>query len=1446
MSSMGHSEEVVRVLPLFRVPVDEVISRGEKVIQLVIIGGQPNKRQILCTVGLDPGIHRRQSEWLGGSGPSPKDTGPVVRKTVGSFHKCAGAHGHLEGTTESSECSTGKADPHLFRQCHGSVIHKQARRHQECRSDEGHVSDFCLGRKKRPGTVSSVHPRETERTGRLSKSAQGSIRGVGLASGGVPVASRQVGTPGSRPDGIKSQQESPRVLRKNKRSTGSGSGRPNNALGLQVRLPVSPHINDPQGPSEGQAGGSTSHSSGSSMATKSMVSGDSSGGSRSRFSVAPTKESADPGTVLASKSEPAEFNGMTFESSLWRARGFSVGVVGTLLNARKPVSARIYHRIWHGYIKWCDALVNKILLDKHGHNLTPELKDIQEKHKEHLLERTQNLVEHRPPRSTQEQQSFYLTERYVNMIVVSTDHFRQRSQHELIETGKKHEDILKKERFLLEHIALNKLFRWSCQNHCVPNVVMVSGVPGIGKTTLMQKFVYDWVTGKLYQRFSFLFFFKFRELNRLDKVSLESMILQQYPYLQGQLQNILQDPQKLLFIFDGLDESNHQIDFTSDQLCHNTQWTESCMLNVVSLLRQSLLKGCSVLMTSRPTKLASIGINIFQRVSEIMGFSPKEIQMYFECFFQNKDLSEKAFHYVRENDTLYTFCYIPSYCWIICTVLSMCFKAQPTTTDQLMSSLPKTLTQLFVTFVSNILSNHSQDIRGARELMTSIGWMAEHGVMNHLIVFDERDLGSFNVDTSSHLTSGFLMESDQSPNVTFSFLHLTLQEFLAALVHYLDYSEKLQSSLNNAKSYTDGRAEIFLRFLCGFMDSSTRSLLKCLGDFSIKALKDVTSWLQKSLADVHKDRNINIVEFLNIFVYLFESQNRTLVEECLGSNKTFTLSNISLTPIDCTVLAFVLKSCRETETLAVHKCDIQSEGWKRLAPVLHTIRHISLSYNDLTDRSCTQLAHGISNNQSLRTLDLYGNNLEGPHFCELGTALSSPTCRIEELRLRYNKLTDRSCTQLASGIRNNRSVRKLDLSNNKLGGPHFCDLGTALSSPTCWIEELLLSNNYLTDRSCNQLAPGISNNQSLRKLDLSRNNLDGPHFCELVTALSSPTCRIEELLLSNNYLTDRSCTQLAPGISNNQSLRKLDLSGNNLGGSHFCDLVTALSSPTCRIEELRLSYNDLTDRSCTQLAPGISNNQSLRTLNLSGNNLEGPHFCDLATALSSPTCRIEELLLSNNYLTDRSCNQLASDISNNQSLRKLDLSGNNLEGPHFCELVTALSSPTCRIEELLLSSNDLTDRSFTQLAPGISNNQSLRALDLSGNNLEGPHFCDLVTALSSSTCRIEKLLLRNTWLTDKEAPLLVSLSNNTNLTHLDLSHNGFQDHGYNLISELIQRSTSLKEIRTYPWNKCTNSQQEEYHSEGTPTIGPSGTIHRTKNRSTKNQRRGTSPDNGSK
>ncbi|XP_071970846.1 NACHT, LRR and PYD domains-containing protein 3-like [Engystomops pustulosus] len=766
-------------------------------------------------------------------------------------------------------------------------------------------------------------------------------------------------------------------------------------------------------------------------------------------------------------------------------------------------------------------LPEEILLDSEGHNLPPQLQDIQTCHKEHLYAKTHNLIENKPPGCNQEEESFSFFTRYVNFIIVSTDHFRDRSENEIIETGAKHEEYLKKRLNELQRISPNKMFRWCHRSRLVPQMVMVVGVPGVGKTTLMQKFVYDWVKGDLYQRFSFVFFFKFRELNQWDTVSLETLILHHYPYLWQQLGNIFQDPEKLLFIFDGLDESNHTMDFTSRHLCSDPKQPERCGHIVVSLVRKSLLNGCSVLMTSRPTRLASMDCKVFQRMVEISGFFTEERKIYFENFFRDPELAEKAFTYVRQNDTLYTFCYLPSYCWIICTVLSRSF--QTTSSDQQVSLLPRTVTQLFAIFVANILSNHSLEKSDAQKLLQSIGWMAEHGVMNHLIIFDDRDLESFLVDNKSKLLSSFLMESKKP--VSYSFLHLTVQEFFSAFVHYADYSpEKLQESLEKAKSYPDGRGEMFLRFLCGLSDATTRSILAgYLDTQAAQASRDVITWLKNFIPEEErlKFSHQNKQHLLNMLYYLFETHNTILVQDSLNSFRIFEFLGVHLSTLDCTVLAYILDTCRNIEILELERTSIDDEALEKLAPVLHNLKRLRLTRNNLPDASCTYLASVIRNNSSLKSLVLSYNKLDGPHFIDLIEALSSPAGQLELLDFYEDDLPDSICKHFPSIVRNNPSLKKLVLASNCLSGPHFGDLMEALSSPSCRVEELRLALSHLKHTACIQLAPVIRNHRYLKRLDLSDNYMSGRHLSDLIEAVSSPDCRIEELDLERNRLSNK-------------------------------------------------------------------------------------------------------------------------------------------------------------------------------------------------------------------------------------------------------------------------------------------------------------------------------------
>ncbi|XP_056402836.1 NACHT, LRR and PYD domains-containing protein 14-like isoform X2 [Hyla sarda] len=812
------------------------------------------------------------------------------------------------------------------------------------------------------------------------------------------------------------------------------------------------------------------------------------------------------------------------------------------LNACSNLSCLVYELGHSG-----DTLMQQIQQDKHGHSLSSELKDLQKHHKQHLLGNIQNVVNRR--RSTSKPEMRH-GDHYMDMIVLYVDHFRRRSQHELVESGVKHESYLHKnvQHCVNEFISIDRLFRWSQRFKCVPHSVMITGATGVGKTTLIKKLVYDWAHGKIYQRFSFVFFFRFRELNRLDKVSLETMILQLHPHLQSHLTNILQSPEKILFIFEGLDESVHQMNFRSHQLCTDMSQVEDVGLIVVSLVRQSLLKGCFVILTSKTARVTRRDAPAFMRIAEMTGLSPKDKEMFFQNYFKEKTLSDQVLSYVKNNGAIYNFCYNPAFCRIVCEVLSVHCKDQPMDDH----NLPKTVTQLMAGFVGKILSGQKQNKINFRKLLASLGWMAEHGLSNNIRDFEENVLDKFKVDATSDLLQYFMLKSGNPPNVTFSFLHLFLSEFLAALVHYTQYSaEKLNKLLENANSSKDCHDEIFLCFLCGLADQATRDTLKpYLGDLSsraiVRAVKCVSTWLvQQSSKEAQKLEELQYDKrkCLTMFYYLFETQNKNLVKEALGSCKRLTLKSVLLTRLDCAVLSFVLESCKEIEELDLDDCTLHTDCLGQFTAHLHNLKDIRLlgvkMGNDGIQSVCPALLH--------------------------------PESKVQSLWLGWNKLTDVSCLYLSLAIRNNRSLKILDLSNNALYGPHFSDLMDALSAPACRIEELLLDSAGLTDISCIQLASGIKNNRSLRKLHLSRNVLIGPHFGALVAALSSPTCGIEELELCSIELTDEHVPLLDP-LSNNTHLTHLDLSSNLLtdaGAGHIKELILKSSS----LKEFSLCFN---------------------------------------------------------------------------------------------------------------------------------------------------------------------------------------------------------------------------------------------------------------------------------
>ncbi|XP_067835588.1 NACHT, LRR and PYD domains-containing protein 12-like, partial [Heptranchias perlo] len=262
----------------------------------------------------------------------------------------------------------------------------------------------------------------------------------------------------------------------------------------------------------------------------------------------------------------------------------------------------------------------------------------------------------------------------------------------------------------------------------------------------------------------------------------------------------------------------------------------------------------------------------------------------------------------------------------------------------------------------------------------------------------------------------------------YTFPHLTIQEFAAALAQFLTPDPgDIGKLLSEAHSKEDGRFEIFIRFVVGLSSSqSARPLEEFLGPFLHQTICAVIDWVKEKVegqigktgSDTGK-RNL-----LNTFHYLFESQNETLARVTVGSLKTLTFERLQLTPIDCAVLSHVIGLCDTIKYLDLQYCSIQCEGLQRLGTALHKCQVLRLERNKLRDSGVKPLS----------------------------AALRNPDCKIQELQLCGNDLTA-SCTEdLSSALSTNRSLTDLDLSKNKLGDSGVKRLSEALRNPDCKIQ----------------------------------------------------------------------------------------------------------------------------------------------------------------------------------------------------------------------------------------------------------------------------------------------------------------------------------------------------------------------------------------------------------
>ncbi|XP_030004260.1 protein NLRC3-like, partial [Sphaeramia orbicularis] len=409
-------------------------------------------------------------------------------------------------------------------------------------------------------------------------------------------------------------------------------------------------------------------------------------------------------------------------------------------------------------------------------------------------------------------------------------------------------------------ITCEDIFKTSPDRNQPIRTVLTKGVAGIGKTVSTQKFSLDWAEDKANQDIHFIFPFTFRELNVLKHKKFSLVELVHHFFTETKEAGIwIYEDHQVVFILDGLDECRPPLDFNNTQILTDVTESSSVDVLLMNLIRGNLLPSARLWITTRPAAANQIPEVFHGMVTEVRGFTDPQKEKYFRKRFTDEEQTNTIISHIKTSRSVHIMCHIPVFCLITARVLENMLK----TTYR--RQLPKTLTQMYIRFlvVQAKLKNVKYDGRSGKDLpwspetrkmIESLGKLAFEQLKKGNLIFYESDLTECGIDISSAsvysgvFTEVFKEESGLYQDQVFCFIHLSVQEFLAALhVHqtftntgvnllpertsgwsklFMDKPVRFyQTAVDQALQSPNGHLDLFLRFLLGLSLQTNQSLL---------------------------------------------------------------------------------------------------------------------------------------------------------------------------------------------------------------------------------------------------------------------------------------------------------------------------------------------------------------------------------------------------------------------------------------------------------------------------------------------------------------------------------------------------------------------------------------------------------------------------------------------
>ncbi|XP_052052607.1 NACHT, LRR and PYD domains-containing protein 1a allele 3-like isoform X2 [Apodemus sylvaticus] len=624
-------------------------------------------------------------------------------------------------------------------------------------------------------------------------------------------------------------------------------------------------------------------------------------------------------------------------------------------------------------------------------------------------------------------------------------------------------------------IEIQDLFGPNIGTQEEPQLVIIEGAPGIGKSTLARQVRRAWKEGQLYRdRFEHVIFFSCRELAQCKQLSLDEFIEQGQEVPTASISQILSHPEKLLIILDGIDEPAWVLVEQNPELCLHWSPKQPVHTLLGSLLGKSILPEASFLLTARTTALRKLIPSLEQSLQvEVLGFSECERKDYFYKYFAEEDDALIAFSLVQSNPVLLTLCEVPWVCWLVCTCLE---KQMDEDDNEVLSLTSQTTTDLCLKYISLIIPGQHLGTQ-----LRALCSLAAEGICQRRTLFSKRDLRKqklANVAIDTFVEIGVLQK--QPISLSYSFAHLCLQEFFAAMSYILEGSKERHGNMK-INRIVETLVEVYGRHtLCEA--PTVHFLFGLLNEQGIREMETIFAcklpWKTtlKLLWSIIGDPPYQL-HHLGLLHCLYESQEEQLLTQVMhnfhltvpGPNSmeaTVSQSNMNhlvvQTDMELMVVTFCIKFCCHVRSLQLNRKRQQGHE-------LTAHRMVLYRWTPITDASWKIFFSNLEFTRNLEELDLSGNPLSYSAVRSLCMTLEEPGCQLKTLWLVNCGLTSRYCSLLASVLSARSSLTELDLQLNDLGDDGVMVLCERLRKHACNLRILRLDQASLSDQVITEL-----------------------------------------------------------------------------------------------------------------------------------------------------------------------------------------------------------------------------------------------------------------------------------------------------------------------------------------------------------------------------------------